>query len=113
MNRAQYIARLVEEKEVNEGTPKLTARFRGGKLQRKLVCPKFFKKKGMACLKLTAAEAKKLSKVRKKVFKRKLRMKLARILKKRAISMQKREIILGTPVKIVGYKRDRKNQERK
>ena len=96
MSRAREILEQIDDiEQVDEVAAKFIARIRHGKLQRKFVCPKFFKKKGLACMKLPAAEAKKLSKLRKKVFKRKLKMKLNRMLKKRARSMLKREIQIG------------------
>lgn len=94
MNRAQSILKYIDH--IDEEGAKLIVRIRDKKVQRKLVCPKFFKRNGMACLKLTASDAKKLSKLRKKQFKKKIRRKLAMILKKRARSMGIHNVVLGT-----------------
>ena len=85
MSRAKDILKTINN--LDEAGAKLIVRVRNKKVQRKLVCPKFFKKKGMACIKLTAGEARQLSKLRKKQFKRKMKTKLKQILRKRAISM--------------------------
>ena len=90
MSRAEEIL-----SHVDEAGAKLKLRIRNGKVQRKLVCPKFFKKDGMACFKLTATEAKTLSKKRKKTWKRKLRQKFNIILKKRARSLGIRKAVIG------------------
>jgi hypothetical protein len=93
MSRAQDI--LEQIYDLDEAGAKLTLRIRKGKVQRKLVCPPFFKKTGMACLKLTASDARKLTKMRKKQFKKKMRQKLNTILKKRARSMGIRQSVVG------------------
>lgn len=99
MSRAKDILQYTNY--MDEEGAKLIVRVRNKRVQRKLVCPKFFKKNGMACLKLTASEAKKLSKLRKKQFKRKMRQKIKRILKKRAISMGIRgNVVDKTAIKI-------------
>ena len=85
MSRASDILDLAQN--IDEVGAKLILRVRNKKVQRKLVCPKFHKKDGMACIKLTASEANKLSKMRKKQFKRKMKQKLRQILRKRAKSM--------------------------
>lgn len=90
MTRAEEILSRIDEKGA-----KLKLRIRKGKVQRKLVCPPFFKKEGMACFKLTASEARKLSRLRKKQFKRKMRQRLGVILKKRARSMGIRQSVVG------------------
>ena len=74
---------------MSEAGAKLVLRVRNKKIQRKLVCPKFHKrvKDGQACIKLTASEANKLSKLRKKQYKRKMKQKLRQILRKRAASL--------------------------
>ena len=93
MNRAEDL--LQKYAEFDEAAAKFTVRIRKGKVQRKLVCPTFFKRTGMACLKLPASDARKISKLRKKQFKRKIRQKLNRIIKKRARSMGIRAAIIG------------------
>jgi hypothetical protein len=99
MSRASDILQHVDY--LNEEGAKLIVRVRNKKVQRKLVCPKFFKKNGMACLKLTASDAKKLSKMRKKQYKKKMRQKIKTILKKRAISQGIRQSVVDkTPIKI-------------
>jgi len=99
MSRAINILQYVDY--LNEEGAKLIVRIRDKKVQRKIVCPKFFRKEGMACLKLTASDAKKISKLHKRAWKKKMRFKIKRILKKRAISMGIRgSVIDHTGVKI-------------
>jgi hypothetical protein len=93
MSRAQDI--LEQMYDLDEAGAKLTLRIRKGKVQRKLICPPFFRKEGMACIKLTASEQRKLTKLRKKQFKRKMRQKLNMILKKRARSLGIRQAVVG------------------
>lgn len=94
MTRAEEL--LQQHDGLDEEGAKLTLRIRKGKVQRKLICPKFFKRTtGTACLKLTASEARKLSKMRKKQFKRKMRTKLAMMLKKRTRSLGIRKSVVG------------------
>ena len=92
MTRAEEI---LNKSTLDEAAAKLTVRIRNKKVQRKLICPPFFKKHGMACLKLTASDAKKLTRMRKKQFKRKMRQKIKQIIKKRAVSMGIRGAIVG------------------
>lgn len=92
MSRARDILQYTDY--LNEEGAKLIVRIRDKRVQRKLVCPKFFKKEGMACLKLTASDARKISKLHKKAWKRKMRSKIKRIIKKRAISMGIRDAVI-------------------
>ena len=92
MSRAEDI---LNQLEMDEAAAKFIVRVRKGRLQRKLVCPPFFRKTGLSCLKLPAMEVRKLSKLRKKQFKRKIKMKLNRLMRKRAKSMNIRARLIG------------------
>lgn len=96
MSRANDILQYVEY--LNEEGAKLVVRVRNKQVQRKLICPKFFKKEGMACLKLTNPEAKKVSKLHKKAWKKKLRFKIKQILRKRAISLGIRNSVISKTI---------------
>ena len=70
---------------------------RGGKIKRKLICPQGFKAVGKKCVKMKASESRKRSKSTRKA-QRKIQSsgKAAKLLRKRAKSMRKRNALIPT-----------------
>lgn len=79
--------------------PRFKKVIRGGKVRRKLFCPKGFKAVGGKCVKMSPSEMRKRKKATKRAAKKKKGAVLSRMLKKRKKSLKRRAAQIATDPK--------------